>query len=125
MRINILSVKLVGIFATLAAVLVLLPAIDGASAKNQARGNSGTNTSHLPDTIHPVVAKNDHGHKRRHRFSRLFDHPAYCNCSYESCPEWVIAQCVEYQPRHVAARREKPVPRCICSTDDLMDPSYD
>ena len=125
MRVNILSVKMTGIIATLAAALVLLAAIDGANAKDRARGSSGPSASHLQNTVHPMIAKNDHGHKRRHRFTRLFDHQAYCNCSYESCPEWIIVQCVGYRPQHVAVRRTKPVPRCICSTSDLMDPSYD
>ena len=125
MSINKPSVKLAGVIATLAAALVLLAATDGASAKNQARGNSDTNASHVQNTIHPMIAKNDHGHKRRHRFSRLLDNQAYCNCSYESCPEWIIVQCVGYRPQHVAVRRARPIPRCFCSISDLTDPSYD
>jgi len=128
MRINKQSVKLAGIIATLAAALVLLAAIDGAGAKNQTRASSGTNSNHIQNTIHPIIAKNDHGHRHhRHefRFGRLFDHPVYCDCSYESCPEWIIVQCVGYQPRHVAVRRAKPAPGCICSSPDLTDPNYD
>jgi hypothetical protein len=125
MRIIKPPVKLASVIAVLAAALVLLAATDGASAKNQARGNWDTNFSHIQNAIHPMIAKNDHGHKRRHRFSRLLDNQAYCNCSYESCPEWIIVQCVGYRPQHVAVRRARPVPRCICSISDLTDPSYD
>jgi hypothetical protein len=91
MRIIKPPVKLASVIAALAAALVLLAATDGASAKNQARGNWDTNFSHIQNAIHPMIAKNDHGHKRRHRFSRLLDNQAYCNCSYESCPEWITS----------------------------------
>jgi hypothetical protein len=124
MRIIKRSVKLASVIAALAAALVLLTATDGASAKNQAGGNSDTNAGHVQNTIHPMIAKNDHGHKRRHRFSRLSDNQAYCNCSYEFCPEWIIVQCIGYRPQDVVARRAKPVPRCFCSISDLTDTNY-
>ncbi len=116
------SVKLAGIIATLAAVFVLLAAIDSASAKTQARASSGT--SHIQTIVHPAIAKNDHGqrhHRHEFRFSRLLDRPVYCDCSYDSCPEWIVVQCVGYQPRPVAARRPKPAPRY----PDLTDPNDD
>ena len=125
MRAKKQSVKLAGIIAALAAALGLLAAIDGASARNRARAD----LNHIQNTNHAIVAKNDHGGHRHHRheftLSRLSDRPVYCNCSYESCPEWVIVQCAGYRPRYVAVRPEKPAPRCICSTSDLTDPNYD
>jgi hypothetical protein len=120
------STTLTGFIAAIAAVLVLLAAIDSASAKTQGRSSSGTN--HIQAIVHPASAKNDHGHRHhRHefKFARLLDRPVYCDCSYDSCPEWIVVQCVGYRPRHVAARRAEPTPRCICSDPDPTDPNYD
>jgi hypothetical protein len=128
MRIIILSVRMAGLIATLAAVLVWLIAVEGANAKGQARGNSGANANHIQNTIRAGVAKNEHGHRHhRHAFmvGALPERPVYCNCSYESCPEWILVQCVGYRPRHMAARPVEVVPRCICSNFDLTDPNYD
>ena len=125
MRIIILSAKMVGLIASLAAVLVWLIAIDGANAKGR---SSGTIANHSQNTIHPRVAKNERGH-RHHRHELMVgalpERPVYCDCSYESCPEWVLVQCVGYRPRHTAARPVEPLPRCICSGSDLTDPNYD
>jgi hypothetical protein len=121
MRINKKSARLAGIAAA-AAALVLLFTIDGVNARSPARGGPLSNSTQNQNTIHPMIAKKDHGHKRGVRLSRLLDRPVYCACSYESCPEWIIVQCVGYTG-HV--RRETPLPRCICSTSDLTDPNYD
>jgi hypothetical protein len=128
MRIIILSAKMIGLIASLAAVLAWLIAIDGANAKGHARGSSGAISSHGQDTIHPRVSKNERGHRHhRHEFmvGTLPERPVYCDCSYDSCPEWVLVQCVGYRPRHTAARPVEPMPRCICSSPDLTDPNYD
>jgi hypothetical protein len=74
-------VRLTGIIATLAASLVLSAAIDGASAKDQARAGSGAISSSAPterpsvlpekpvesgtpppfvNTIHPIIVGRDH-----------------------------------------------------------------
>jgi hypothetical protein len=126
MSISKRAAALTGFIATLVTALVLLAATDGASARNQTRAS--VSSTHSQNTIHSIVAKNDHGHRhhrRELRLSRLVERPVYCDCSYESCPEWIIVQCVGYQRRHADVRRAQPAPRCICSSSDLMDPYYD
>ncbi len=129
MRMSTRSTTLTVFIAAFAAALVLLAAFEGAaSARSQARANAGANSSHGQSDAHASVAKNEHGHRHhRHEFkvSRLLERPVYCDCTYESCPEWVLVQCVGYQPRRAPVRQPEPVPRCICSGPDLMDPNYD
>jgi len=128
MRISKRSAALTGCIATLAAALVLLAVTDDAIAGSQARTSWGTSSRHSQNTIHQTIAKSDHGHRhhrREFRLGRLVDRPVYCDCSYESCPEWVIVQCALDPPRHLIVRRAKRDPMATILVPLLSDPNYD
>ena len=63
-------VRSTGFVATLTASVILLAAIDGASAKSSSNGNGGARQPRLLNNIHPIIYKpsksdRDHDHDRK------------------------------------------------------------
>ena len=62
------SVRLSAVIAALSASVVLLAAIDGASAKSSSNGNGGSRQPQLLNNIHPIISKpknSDRDHDRK------------------------------------------------------------
>jgi hypothetical protein len=62
------SVRLSAVIATLSVSVVLLAAIDGASAKSSSNGNGGSRQPQIVNTIHPIISKpknSDRDHDRK------------------------------------------------------------
>jgi hypothetical protein len=61
-------VRSTGFVATLTASVILLAAIDGASAKSSSNGNGGSRQPQLLNNIHPIISKpknSDRDHDRK------------------------------------------------------------
>jgi hypothetical protein len=70
-------VRSTGFVATLTASVILLAAIDGASAKSSSNGNSGARQPRLLNNIHPIIykpSKSDRDHDHDRKSDRDHDH---------------------------------------------------